>query len=70
MTLELATGGVTITLLLFTLGLVIKNTKDIGNLCGYIHSKDNSGNKQASVWAQLYKKNRQGSKGVNPSTIT
>ena len=45
MTLELATGGVTITLLLFTLGLVIKNTKDIGNLCGYIHRKENSGNK-------------------------
>ena len=22
----------------------IKNTKDIGNLCGYIHSKENSGN--------------------------
>ncbi len=44
MSLEIATGGITITLLLFTLGLVIKNTKDIGNLCGYIHRKENSGN--------------------------
>jgi len=35
--------GIMITLIIFTLGLVWKNTKDLSKLCGYINRKDNSG---------------------------
>jgi len=37
--------GIMITLIVFTLGLVWKNTKDLSKLCGYINRKENSGNK-------------------------